>query len=138
MGDRKQIDFSTVKAQTDYFLSKSKLYWENVNYQRQDAAIVVSVTGGIDSLHDCNYVMYQNTNFTKKWFYAFITRKEWVSENAARLYLKTDVYQTWMFEMKFGQCYVLRETVNDDSLFKHTIPESIPFGGLKATNNRLI
>lgn len=138
MGDGKQMDFTNAAAQTAYFQAHSKFTYTQYNYQRQDRAVVVSIPGGVDALLHCNYMMYQNTNFTNKWFYAYITKKEWVSENAARLYLKTDVFQTWLFAFSFKQCYVLRETVSDDTKFKHTVPEHITFGNAKPTNNRVI
>ena len=125
MGDGKQMDFTNVAAQTAYFQAHSKFTYTEYNYQRQDRAVVVSIPGGVDALLHCNYVMYQNQNFTNKWFYAFITKKEWVSENAARLYLKTDVFQTWLFAFKLMPSMVMREHTVTDGFYEHTLPEKV-------------
>lgn len=131
MGDRKQVDFSSLTAQHDYFFGLRKLTWDNYNYQRKDHSIVVS--GNVDSLSAVNYVMYRNANFTQadgnyKWFYAFVTAREWVSENAARLYLKTDVFQTWLFDMDLHPSMVVREHTPTDGYYEHTLAENLELG----------
>jgi len=134
MGDGKQLDFDDITAQTNYFKGKTQFTYTDYNYQRQDRAITVSIPGGVDALMNCNYVMYQNKNFTNKWFYAFITRKEWVSENAARLYLKTDVFQTWLFDFKLMPSVVEREHTPTDNYYEHTLPENLETGEIFEIN----
>ena len=124
MGDGKQMDFANSTKQAEYFAARAKHTMEKVNYQRKDSSIVVDFC--VDSLHDCNYVMYKNTQFINKWFYAYIVRKEWVSENAARLYLKTDVFQTWQFDIVLRESLVIREHTPTDKEYEHTLPEDLP------------
>lgn len=78
-----------------------------------------------EKLFNVNYCMYKNSNFGDKWFYAFINRVEYVAPNCTKLYLQTDVWQTWFFDITYGQCFVEREHVNSDKIGKHTIPESV-------------
>ncbi len=136
MGDRKQISFTSAAEQSSYFYSLRKHNFDNYNYVRQDKAIVVNAN--VETLLDCNYMMYKNANFRDKWFYAYITRKEWVSQNSCRLYLKTDVFQTWQFKWTLHPSMVIREHTPTDYLYEHTLPEDIGYGGHKATRNRLV
>lgn len=126
MGDGQQLDFATVAAQTAYFQGKTVRTYADFSYQRKDHYIAVPEV--YDNLLTCNYVMYRNTAHGSKWFYAFIERVEFVNQNCSHIYIKTDVFQTWLFDFSFLPSLVRRECVADDSLWKHTLPESVPYG----------
>lgn len=121
-----QLTFNSVKAQQDYFVGLGGVEAENCTYQRQDQAI--RYPAGIDSIRNYNYIRYQNENYSSKWFYAFITKMEYVNDNVTLIYLKTDVYQTWMFDFVIHESYVEREHVNDDTIGLHTYPELLETG----------
>ena len=124
--NRNQINFSNATAQYNYFNSLPKLEVDNFTYQRKDN--VIRYPAHIDSILEYNYVMYQNENYTNKWFYAFITNMEYVNDNMTYITIKTDVYQTWQFNMQWKQSFTEREHVNDDYVGQHTIPEDIETG----------
>lgn len=121
-----QMDFSGTVAQTNYFISKVVQSYASgdFTYQRKDDTI--RVPAEYDALQNVNYVMYQNSYYSNKWFYAFVTKKEYVNANMTALYLKTDVFQTWQFDMTLKDSFVAREHVADDTVFKHTLPEPTP------------
>ena len=98
--------FPNREAQTAYFLGKTIKTYENFQYIKKNNTIVVD--GEVDLLYNCNYIMYQNNNFTNKWFYAFINRIEWASNSSVRLYVSTDVIQTWFFDITYYDSYVDR------------------------------
>lgn len=129
MGDGQQLDFATVAAQTAYFQGKTVKTYADFSYQRKDHYIAVPDV--YDNLLTCNYVMYRNTAHGTKWFYAFIERVEFVNQNCSHIYIKTDVFQTWLFDFSFLPSLVRRECVADDSLWKHTLPEPVPTGDAK-------
>ena len=60
--------------------------------------------------------MYQNENYSNKWFYAFITNMTYVNDGLTYVQIATDVYQTWQFDITFKKCFVEREMLskNDD------------------------
>jgi hypothetical protein len=72
--------------------------------------------------------MYKNTNYGNKWFYAFVTDVQWLSNDSCAISIKTDVWQTWQFALNFRKCFVEREHVNDDTFGLHTIPEGLEYG----------
>ena len=124
--NRNQITFSNATAQYNYFNSLSHLTVDNFTYQRKDS--VIRYPAHIDSILGYNYVMYQNEAYTNKWFYAFITGMEYVNDNMTYITIKTDVYQTWMFEMVWKRSFIEREHVNDDTIGANTVPERLETG----------
>lgn len=102
-----QLDFTDVNQQRDYFNGRRRHAFSNLTYQRKDNSIDLPIS--VDSLWGVNYIMYQNANFGQKWFYAFIDKMEYVSSDVARIFISTDAWQTWQFDISFGKCYVERE-----------------------------
>ena len=82
----------------------------------------------MESVLDYNYCMYRNKNHGNKWFYAFITGVEWLSENSCAISIKTDVWQTWQFSLTWHPCFVEREHVDNDTFGLHTVPEGLEYG----------
>ena len=123
---KNQLYFETVGAQYGYFTSRIVKSFNYVTYIRKDNKIRVQEE--IDNLWNCNYVMYQNGNFANKWFYGFITRMEYVNESTTDLYIETDVFQSWLFDVTINDSFVVREHVKDDTIGKHLVDEGLDTG----------
>ena len=121
-----QLDFANATAQYNYFSSLPKISLTGATFQRKDGTI--RYPASMESVLDYNYCMYKNTNYGNKWFYAFITDIQWLSNDSCAISIKTDVWQTWQFDLTFKKCFVVREHVNDDTFGLHTIPEGIEYG----------
>lgn len=119
--------FANAAAQTAYFTGKTVKVISDFNYIKKDNS--VAINENIDSLYNCNYVMYQNSNFTNKWFYAFIVRMEWLSNNSTRIYLSTDVIQTWFFDITYYQSYIDRCHSDTDVVGDNIVPEDFAGAG---------
>lgn len=124
--NKNQLTFSDSAAQSAYFLSRQKRTFSDFTYMRKDNIIRVPVN--VEDLYNINYVMYQNRNFGSKWFYAFIEQLEYINPNCTHLHIKTDVFQTWQFNITYYNSFVVREHVADDRPFTHTLPENIASG----------
>lgn len=114
LSNKHQITFTSKETQFEYFDSLNKLEIERISYQRKDS--MIRFPAHIDSLLEYNYCMYQNDNYSDKWFYAFIVNMEYVNDNMTYIYIKTDSFQTWQFDLIFKQSFVEREmiAVSDD------------------------
>lgn len=122
-----QLNFANANAQFTYFSGLTNSYFaDNFTYIRKDGYIKVEAC--MDDIITYNYLMYRNTAFGNKWFYAFITRLEFLSPNVTAVYFTTDPWQTWQFDIQIRKCYVEREHVNDDTVGLHTIDEGIGTG----------
>lgn len=126
LDNKNQLTFANKQAQTDYFLSLSSKKEDNCSYQRKDN--VIRFPAHIDSILTYNYVMYQNENYTNKWFYAFITNMKYMNDNMTEITIETDVFQTWQFDIIYKRMFVEREHVSDDTIGLHTIPENLDVG----------
>ena len=126
LDNNNQITFADATAQHTYFASCPKLNISEATFQRKDGFI--RYPANMETVLGYNYCMYRNKNHGNKWFYAFVTGVEYLSENSCAIKIKTDVWQTWMFQLNWHPCFVEREHVNDDTVGKHTIPEGLEYG----------
>lgn len=124
--NRNQINFANATDQYNYFASLPKLVIDNCTYQRKDD--VMRLPYHIDDIINYNYVMYRNEAYGNKWFYAFITDMQYSSDHMTFVTIKTDVWQTWQFQLEFKKSFVEREHVNSDTIGEHTIPENFELG----------
>lgn len=121
------IYFKSKVAQTAYFTGLTKYTLSNQTYQRVNRN-TMRVQYKADDLYDCNYIMFQNTNFGNKWFYAFIKSVEYVNNVTSQIEYEIDVMQTWFFDYTLGQCFVEREHSATDVAGDNTVPENLELG----------
>lgn len=121
------IYFSSASEQTDYFISLQKYNLTSYSYQRVKKG-VARVGIKADNLYDCNYMMFQNTSYGNKWFYAFITSVEFVNNECSEVYFELDVMQTWFFDCEPDLCFVEREHSVTDNIGSHIEPENLDCG----------
>ena len=78
-----------------------------------------------DNLYDCNYIMFRNTSYGNKWFYAFLMSPEYINDNCTELTYVIDVMQTWYFDYELGECFVEREHSSTDIAGDNIVPENL-------------
>lgn len=120
------IHFNSRSEQQSFFIGKAKYQFNNYSYLRKERAIRVEVNP--DDLFDCNYIMFQNTGYGNKWFYAFIDRVEWVNNVTANIHYTIDVMQTWWFDINIGECFVLREHSATDNVGDNLLNDNLETG----------
>lgn len=118
--------FTSKEAQQAYFASRVVKTYTDFSYQRKDH--IIRIPEEYDEIYHVNYVMYQNTAYSNKWFYAFITELKYVNDGMTEATIETDVIQTWLFDYQLKPSFVEREHVSDDTLGLHTIPENVETG----------
>ena len=122
------LAFTSRVEQNTYFLDKVKHSAFDCTYQREDGFIRFPMN--IEKLRTCNYCAYKNENDNDKKFYAFITKLEYVNDSVTKVYIETDVMQTWLPDLDYSlqPSFIEREHVDDDTLGKHTYPENLETG----------
>ena len=126
LDNKNQLNFSSKTTQYNYFNGCTKISIDDSSYQRKDNTI--RYPGHIDDLIGYNYCMYRNTSYSNKWFYAFITDMRYINDEMTLITIKTDVWQTWQFDIEIKKCFVEREHVNSDNYGEHTVPENLETG----------
>lgn len=111
-------------AFTTYALA---FYFDKVSYQRYPRPYI-TLDKTADDLFDCNYMMFRNTVYGTKWFYAFVTQIEYISNTTSRIYYSIDPMQTYLFDVNVGQCFVEREHAMTDVIGDNLNPESFELG----------
>lgn len=119
--------FESTSAQSSYFSSKTKYNLSNYTYQRVNNE-TMKVGLCADNIYDCNYLMFQNTSFGSKWFYAFITKVNYINNDVAEIEYELDDMQTWYFDYEYEDCFIERQHTETDELFEHIAPEPVETG----------
>lgn len=121
------IYFASAAAQLAWFEAipaARKQTFSNYTYQRVGSdAIKVGVSP--DTIYSYNYMMFKNTAYGNKWFYAFITSIDYVNDNTALVHYEIDVIQTWFFDVTLDPCYVEREHSDTDNIGDNVLPEPL-------------
>lgn len=114
-------------TQAQAFMAYKKYTLTDYSYQRSQLG-TIRVALKYEQLIDCNYLMFKNTNFENKWFYAFITGIGYVSNDVTDVYYDLDVMQTWCYDYEFMPTFVDRQHSKTDALYENTQPEGLELG----------
>lgn len=118
--------FTNTSDQEEYFKSRKKHEYTDFSYQRKDN--IIRIPGHYDTLTDSNYVMYQNSAYSNKWFYAFIVDMKYFNDGVTEIQIETDVMQTWLLDYTVKPSFVEREHCSDDTIGKNLVPENLESG----------
>ena len=129
------IYFESKSAQVEYFKGLKKYTLERNTYQRVKRGYM-RVNIQAENLYDCNYLMFQNTAFGSKWFYAFIESVEYINNAVSEIEFKIDVMQTWFFDYKLQECFVEREHSATDVVGENIVEEKLDTGEYICVNTQ--
>lgn len=110
--NNKILKFQNLSSQQEYFQNKVIYSKTNCKYQRQNDYDSMKVNITYENMINCNYIAFQNKG--GKWFYAFITKIEFINYNTTSITFKIDVMQTFQFDISFSNSFIERETLNTD------------------------
>lgn len=121
--------FGSLSSQVSYFMGKTKYNLIDQTFQRVSKG-VARVQLPVNSLYDVNYMMFQNTGFGNKWFFAFVDSVEYINNATSEIRFQIDVIQTWLFEYQLEQCFVERCHSATDNIGDNIIAEPVDVGEL--------
>ena len=130
------IYFASHSAQSSYFSGLAKYTFEAQSYQRVKRGYIRVATNA-ENLYDCNYLMFQNSAFGSKWFYAFIKSVEYINNGVSEIEFEIDVMQTWHFDYTIKACFVEREHSATDVIGDNIVEENLALGEYVESNNIL-
>lgn len=118
---------SSAQAQVGVFQAYLKRTFSDQSYQRCGKnKIRLAVLA--DDIYDVNYMMFKNSAYGNKWFYAFVTDVEYLNDHTTEITYEIDVMQTWYFEFSVAQVFVEREHSLTDDIDDNLLEEDIPCG----------
>lgn len=134
-GDNKTLStkmFGNVTGQANYFLTKSIHQMEEITYIFETGAI--SVDTNSMNLIGANYIMFQNSDYSNKWIYAFIDRIEYENDITCSLYFTIDNKQTYLFDFQIKECMVEREHASTDVIGDNLVEDNLITTGMLYTD----
>ena len=118
------------KQQMQDLINSKKVKESNTySFIRETGKIIVGFK--YNEILNVIYMAYQNPDYENKWFYAFVDKVQYKSENSCEITFTIDAFSTWYTDTTKKQCFVIREHVSDDTIGKHTIPENLMTGDYK-------
>lgn len=118
--------FSSSANQHSYFEGNIGKSYTNVSYQSDTRTF--RCPDQIDTVRQYNYIMWQNSAYSNKWFYAFIKRMVYISDGYTDVEFEVDPLQTYMFDVEVMPSFIEREHTNDDTAGNNTLPENVELG----------
>lgn len=82
----------------------------------------------------CNYMAFQNPDYSNKWFFAFIDNVVYANDGTSKIRYTIDEFSTWFDYWDAEACFIVREHVRDDEIGLHTVPEGLEFGDYVINN----
>ena len=99
----------------------------NYSFIRSEKNMIKTSFSYNDALK-CNYMAFQNTDYSNKWFFAFIDEVIYANDGTCKIRYTIDEFSTWFDYWDAEPCFVEREHVSNDTVGLHTIPEGLEFG----------
>jgi len=128
-----QIKFNNKEDQQTYFNSLTNIYI-NYNYVRNEGFITVPLN--YYEVLKYNYLVFQNTYVNNKWFFCFIQDIVYVNDRTTKIILKTDVFQTYQFDISYHASFVERRHVMTDNL--NSMSDNVSSGNLIVSRETII
>lgn len=131
------LSFANIAERENFFATTSHLKRtvQAQSYTRVTNG-VCDVQIAIGDMYDVNYMRFQNSGFSSKWFYAFVKNVEYLNKISSRVYFEIDVLTTFYFDWGYLPSFVEREHVSDDTRGLHTLPEPFTIANLRPYDYR--
>lgn len=129
-GYENTIDFESLDSQKNYFISKT-LFTIDINVKPDSIRDSITINENISKFNDTDYIWF--IGYGRRNFY-FVTGKEYSTGNNTTLYIKLDVFQTYLFNYNIldsfvDRCHVPRWIDGFPTL--HTIDEGLDMGEIE-------
>lgn len=76
----------------------------------------------------CNYLAFQNPDYSNKWFFAFIDSIDYINDKVVQVNYTIDEFSTWWDYWQPDECFIEREHTMDDTPGANLIPERLELG----------
>lgn len=124
--------FDSLSEQKAYFSARPRRVFTEQSYQKVNKGTLRLEISANDA-YKYNYMYFQNQRIgeSTKWYFAFITSVEYVSETVTEIRYELDVLQTWLFDVELLPSLIDREHTATDEIGENVLPEPVDIGDLK-------
>lgn len=131
------LQWDSVTEQNQFFANQVPVA-TYTDFQFIDGTRELRIKRQMENCYHINYVAYQNHRYGNKWFYAFVNDMRYLSPESTALILDEDVWASWQFDLTFNKSFVERETVSNDAVGAHTVPENVEKGPYVVTAQKAV
>lgn len=114
--DERWLTFSSLAEQEQFFTGHSVQSFYDLSFVKGFAYKKIKLEVNYDKIILCNYVMFRNWEYADKWFYAYITNIEYISDGCTEIDIKIDYFQTYINKIQFLPCFIDRQMTKDDDI----------------------
>lgn len=100
-----QYYFGNMAERNNFFEANTQKQYDDFQFVKENFMVCIPEKWQTVYSWGIRYCSYQLDN-SDKWYFAFVTRFEWASENSVNLYITLDVFQTFLFDFRFGGCLI--------------------------------
>ena len=120
--------FDSQSSQESYFNSLPSISVLSNQYRIEPTKNVIKIQLPYSRVYKVNYMRFKNTSYENKWFYAFVTKIDYINETTSAITYEIDYIQTWFFNYEIDECFVEREHTITDNIGEHIEPEKLALG----------
>lgn len=124
------VDYANADDQYNDMYTHKLGQWDRCTYvgkNKQQGTIRLESTRGL-LMQQATYMMFKNTNYENKWFYAFVTDVTWVNNVTWEVSFILDVVQTYYFDFTYSRCFIERQHSVTDKVGDNIIDEGFETG----------
>ena len=115
--------FASVAAKDSYFGGLTPITTvSSVSYVRENQG-VIRIERPMSTMYNVGYMRYRNTSFENKWFYAFVTKVNYINNITTEIEFEIDVLMTWQGAFTLKQCFIERQHEVSDQIGNNIEPE---------------
>lgn len=104
------------------------LVYRNTTYNFNNNTGRINVQASYGTCIQANYMAFQNSEYSNKWFFAFIDNVVMISPSTCEIEYTIDIFTTWFDYWTPQECFIIRQHVTSDAIGEHTEPEKIEHG----------
>lgn len=118
ISDGLQVAFSSASAQYNYFSNRLVKQYTGMSYVYRNGVVKIQDTPQV--VAQANYISFNNPSFESKPIYARITDYQYVNNATVKITYAIDWFQTFMFDVDYRSCQIMREHLSEADWAKAT------------------
>lgn len=116
--DGLQVAFSSAAQQYNYFNGRLVKQYTGMSYVYRNGVVKIQDTPQV--VAKANYISFNNPSFESKPIYARIVDYQYVNNATVKIAYAVDWFQTFMFDVDYRFCQILREHLSETDWAKAT------------------
>lgn len=125
------INFSSADTQAAYFSGLAVQLEETEMQMIKDFNYTIRSSFSYAQLQNVNYIMYQNSGISLKWYYGFVTDIRYIADGMTEVDFEIDVLQTWHFDYTLKECFIERQHSATDVAGDNILDDNLELGDFR-------